>query len=709
MATRLAAALVAVSFAAVAVAALVGLNTGVDLGRGLIDDRLRSLANAVGTDVSSTLNGTRRLGEALALSPGTATAIDEFDDALGELAAAPAADFDAAAEGDALLAAYAEIYSTVDRDRLLGPINEFVTRNPAAVYLQNRYSIVDGAGTDPSVLTDARDGSTWSDVHAQAHRGYLRVVEELGLIDLYLIEASNARIVYSVGKRPDLGTNLRTGPFSGSVLANAVDEVLDDPDGGAVLTDMALYDATPNEVVGVLATPVLDGERLVGVLAMMYDGRSFTELVAADEQWQQAGSDDSGDVYLISDDGTTRSDPRRYQENPAEFLDESQASGLLSTAERDRIERLGTTVLSLPAVEATARSAARGDDDVYEHTSVTGTEVFGRVVPVEVETLSWYVVTEIDQDIADTAVDEFRNIIVVGTAVFVVFVAFAAVAWAAGIMRPVRAISERLGSWRDQEPLVIAERSPVELHSLATSFEDMSATLDQQQVDLALAREERLDLMRKMLPPAVAERIASGDLDHLDEVPRVSVVVLVVLGLGELVRLDADHSDRELVDRLHEELDTLAREHGIERVKIVGDAYFAACGHDRPFIDHAPRAVTFAAAARDAVVSLSTGSERPLDLAAGVETGPVTVGMTGGNRLVYDVWGDTVSAAHHLARRASPGQILLSDETHAMLPDEFHQTELTIDGQHLWTVASTDASRSEPATARTTHDEEVRW
>lgn len=61
--------------------------------------------------------------------------------------------------------------------------------------------------------------------------------------------------------------------------------------------------------------------------------------------------------------------------------------------------------------------------------------------------------------------------------------------------------------------------------------------------------------------------------------------------------------------------------------------------------------------------------------------------MTGGSRLLYDVWGDTVTTAHHLARRAGSGGIILSDTTHALLPDEVAQQETDVDGDHAWTLA----------------------
>ncbi len=686
MATRLAAALVIVTFVALAIASLVGLNAGVDLGRDIYRERLTAIADAGARDVAAALDSTAALGEALAGSPGAAEAITAFTDGFDELPV-DAADFDLAAEARALVDAYEDPYFRTSTGRTL-PISQIVSDNPGAVYLQTRYSTADSVLDDPGNAVDAGDGTSWSATHSTFHPGYRQVAESPGLTDVYLVDGATSRIVYSADKRPDLGTSLSVGPFSGSVLANTVDAVVENPSGGSVLSDLSFYDARPGEVVGVIATPVFDGGSFVGVLALTYDGLVTTSVLTDDQTW--TGLPPSGDVYLVGANGTTRSDPRGYLVEPRAFLDVVQEAGRISSTERATIERVGTTVLTLPAVEDTVGTGVRDDADVGARNSVTGTEVIGTQANVSIEGLGWFVVAEFDTAIAEASIDDFRNILIVGTAIFVILVTFFAVGWAGSIMRPVKAISERLGSPDGTGTITIPDQSPIELHHLARSYEDMASTLDQQQIELARARDARLEVMSNMLPPTIAARIADGDLDRLDEVERASVVVVVVLGLGRLVRGGDIRRSRDLVDRLHEELDRLAADHGLDRVKVVGDAYFAACGHDRPFIDHAPRVVSFAAEARAAIRDLGTDGA-PLDAAVGIHTGPVTVGMTGGSMLLYDVWGDTVTTAHHLARRVTTGGVVLSDATHALLPDEVEQNEADVDGRHAWTLADPDA------------------
>lgn len=687
MATRLAASVVVVSFVALVIATFVGLDAGRDLGEDIYEERLTSSKSVGAFDVAAQLQSTSRITGALSASPQAVIALDEFSSALDELDVALPEDIDI----DNLIEAYQDQYIDVLKDAGRNvQIRGIVSDNAAATYLQSKYALDLGVVKQPAFLDDAGDGTQWSEVHSAIHPVYRDVVEQLDLLDLYLIEPTQGRVVYSVAKRPDLGTALNLGPFSGSVLANTVDQVIENPEDGTVVSDLAFYNAVPGSPVGIVASPVMDGDRLAGVLALMYDGLIFTDILADDAIVAEDVPQES-DTYLVGSDATTRSDPQPFIDNPQKFLDESQEFGVLSSSQRETIEALGTTVLTQPVVDATFNAAEDGDTGIERRSSVTGQSVYSTVTPVPFEGVTWFVISELDTAEAEGGLEDFQNILIVGASIFTVIIAFFAVAWANSMMRPVRAISERLGSTsEDRSEYDIAENSPIELKNLASSFESMSETLDRQQVSLALAREGRLRAMRRMLPQAVAERIASGDLQTLDEVTPVSVVVLVVLGLNDLVHPDSDSSDRDLIDRMHSELDELADQHGLDRIKVVGDAYFAAVGHDRPYIDNAPRAVGFAADAHHLLRDLSADSPADLDVAVGIDTGPVTVGMTGGSRLIYDVWGNTVTIAHNLARRAPRGEILMTTRTRELLPEGLGATLASEpdDDTQLWSVTT---------------------
>ena len=124
-----------------------------------------------------------------------------------------------------------------------------------------------------------------------------------------------------------------------------------------------------------------------------------------------------------------------------------------------------------------------------------------------------------------------------------------------------------------------------------------------------------------------------------------------------------------LLDRFVEETDALAKQRGLDRIRLTGDAYFATCGTVRPHIDHAARAVAFVLDVRDLVRDLD--DDRVISMSAGVDSGPVTVGLTGGSGLVYDAWGSTVQSAADLAWQAASNTVLVSAAVRSQLPSRF--------------------------------------
>ena len=681
-------------------ATMVGITAGASLGQTIVDDGLSALRSSAATEVAGQLAYYERVAEQLAASPQSASAIQAFGAALEPLSSLPVSELRALRSE--LIEGYEERYLAPLREA--GDevqIGDVLSTASAAVYLQGAYSVPDEPITDAGAVADAGDGSDWTAVHARVHPAYRTAVVAGGLLDIYLVDTSE-RVVYSVAKGPDLATSLAVGPFSGSIIARAADAAVGSDDG--VVTDLSLYRAYPGVPIGAAAAAVRDGDTFVGVVVLTYDGAIYTEGLSS----LVSGATDEterSDLYVIGTDGTTRSDPQSYLADPPAFLDASQAAGVLNESQRAAIERNATTVLVQPATESTVNTAVDGATAPVVDSGLTGSEVISATEQVPTPDVAWYTVAELDAAAADSNVISFRQILLVGAAVYVLALAFVAVAWSQRFMLPVRQISERLGrrtlaqpTSHEVAPLRIPAGSPAEFQQLADRLTEMGAALRQQQGDLRQARADRLAVLERMIPPSVAQRVATGDIDSVEEVPGTTVVVAVVLGLGALVESSATTGDRRVLDELHAELDTIAYEQGLDRIKVVGDSYFAVCGHDRPYIDHAARAVGFAEGVAEAVHTLSRSTRVGLDTAIGLSSGPVTVGMSGGTRLMYDVWGPTVSIAYTLARSAGAGEIVLTDATRSRLPDHIELAPRQLDemdgdggrpgrpGLRLWTV-----------------------
>ncbi len=215
VATRLSLVVVLVALVSLVITSIVGLQRGSDLADDLLRSRLTSIGAARADEVERYIGGLERATISQAISPSTAEAISGFADAFEQLnAETPSLD-----DEDAVGAYYVDVVApelSAVRGRPVSAAS-LVPRAPAAVSLQANYVVPDGG--DGGLLTDAGDGSLWSELHSSLHQSFDEFVIQTGVDDLYLIEPDDKTIVYSTAKDIDFGTSLLTGPQSGTALA----------------------------------------------------------------------------------------------------------------------------------------------------------------------------------------------------------------------------------------------------------------------------------------------------------------------------------------------------------------------------------------------------------------------------------------------------------------------------------------------------------
>ncbi|MCX6139532.1 MAG: adenylate/guanylate cyclase domain-containing protein [Candidatus Kapabacteria bacterium] len=110
----------------------------------------------------------------------------------------------------------------------------------------------------------------------------------------------------------------------------------------------------------------------------------------------------------------------------------------------------------------------------------------------------------------------------------------------------------------------------------------------------------------------------------------------------------------DLLSKLFSGLDEAALRYGCERIKTIGDSYMAICGASEAVEDHTERIVRMAITVVNGEVPLPFDSSK---LRIGINTGPVIAGVMDGQRIAYDVWGDTVNVAARMEEHSRPGSI----------------------------------------------------
>ncbi len=189
--------------------------------------------------------------------------------------------------------------------------------------------------------------------------------------------------------------------------------------------------------------------------------------------------------------------------------------------------------------------------------------------------------------------------------------------------------------------------------------------------ELRVERERSDRLLTDILPAQVAERMKLGETTIADRFECVTVAFLDIVGF---TAWSASTSANDLVSRLNDlflAFDDIAKDHGVEKLKTMGDSYMMVSGVPRPRRDHAEAAVRACMAMLDALDAHNVRFDRKLEVRCGAHSGPVVAGVIGRSRFAYDVWGDTVNVASRMESQGVPGRIQVSADTAALLPDRF--------------------------------------
>ena len=188
---------------------------------------------------------------------------------------------------------------------------------------------------------------------------------------------------------------------------------------------------------------------------------------------------------------------------------------------------------------------------------------------------------------------------------------------------------------------------------------------------LQLEKYKSEQLLLNILPKEVADVLRDEEHTIAEQYDSVSILFADIVGFTPLSeRMDAG----EVVDLLNQvfsRFDALVDDHGVEKVRTIGDNYMVVAGapRRRPNHAHTLAEVALEMMASLAEFSLPTGDR--LQFRIGINSGPVVAGVIGTKKFQYDVWGDAVNVASRMESHGIPGKIQIGPATHELVRDRY--------------------------------------
>jgi class 3 adenylate cyclase len=181
------------------------------------------------------------------------------------------------------------------------------------------------------------------------------------------------------------------------------------------------------------------------------------------------------------------------------------------------------------------------------------------------------------------------------------------------------------------------------------------------------ARKAAHELLEVLLPAAAAAELrATGSV-----VPRRHEGVAVLFcDVVNFTSYCDQHEPEDVVarlDALFVRFDRLAREHGLEKIKTIGDAFMGVANLLLPNDRAVESAVSCGLAMAAAAPELGFG----WSVRVGVHAGPVVAGVVGEERYQFDIWGDTVNMAARILTLGRPGAVVVTGDLWPSLEGRF--------------------------------------
>jgi len=334
------------------------------------------------------------------------------------------------------------------------------------------------------VTADMRAGAR----HAPAPLLEQRYREELlGLVDvgryhdLLLIDPVG-NVVLSLRHEADHGTNLISGPYSGSLLAGGFRQAISDLQVN--FTAFEPYAPSGFVPAAFLVAPVLEGARLLGAVALQINLDQLTPVLQ-----DRTGLGRSGETVLARREG----DYLRY-------------TGPLQRSGMDAAFRLRRALVDVDAPMRNALDGRRARGTGLDHAGVEVVAV-SRYLPA----LGWGMVVKVDAEEALALVGQARALAAWTLAGFLLLAAALAYVFGRGVTRPLTALT------RMNEALARGEFELLPTSAFRRSgreFQQLGRAFNRMMTEVRLSRQDLTDRVRERT--AELERLSTLQSTILD-------------------------------------------------------------------------------------------------------------------------------------------------------------------------------------------------
>ncbi len=261
-------------------------------------------------------------------------------------------------------------------------------------YLQDSYIHDNPYPLGEKHKLDYATGNTlYNAVHAKHHLWFRNLLESRGYYDIFLFDL-NGNLIYSVFKELDYATNMLSGEYKNTDIANAY-RAAAAPEvnkSKQFFFDFKPYAPSHGAPASFISQPVFDNGKKIGVLIFQMPIDRINKIMSASD-----GLGKTGETYILGEDYFMRNDSRLSEDS---------------------------TILKQQVKTNTAKAALQGKSGIEIVTDYRNEKVFSAYMPFNFMSANWAILAEQDYAEVMAPVDKLQTkIIMIGTIVILFMIA----------------------------------------------------------------------------------------------------------------------------------------------------------------------------------------------------------------------------------------------------------------------------------------------
>jgi ligand-binding sensor domain-containing protein/class 3 adenylate cyclase/predicted metal-dependent HD superfamily phosphohydrolase len=207
------------------------------------------------------------------------------------------------------------------------------------------------------------------------------------------------------------------------------------------------------------------------------------------------------------------------------------------------------------------------------------------------------------------------------------------------------------------------------------TIEEKKNHLEEQKRLLEVEKEKTEKLLKNIMPESTYEELKTKGKASARAYKTVSVMFTDFVGFTKIAETLKPSDLVNELDIYFRKFDEIIVRNNLEKIKTIGDAYMCAGGvpvrNNTNPIDACLAALQIQESMRIMRDEARQQNRVIFDLRLGINTGEVTAGVIGSEKLAYDIWGSTVNQAQRMEMLGEPGKVTISGQTFTYIEPYF--------------------------------------